>query len=124
MKLSKTLPALMLAAFLPLVASAGNEAILGSWTCTAETPEGEMPSTWVIKEDGGALAVEIDLHGAKQPASVVGLEGQKLSLKIDFQGAVYDLVVTFTGDTFEGTWAGSGSQGTLKGKRAESKTNP
>ena len=99
-------------------AGAGNESVLGKWNCTAQSPNGELPSVWVIREEGGALVVEVELDGTPHPAEDVRLDGHSLTMRVTYQSAGYDISVTFDGDTFAGSWSGSGSQGSLKGKRA------
>jgi hypothetical protein len=99
-------------------ASAGNESVLGKWNCTAQSPNGELPSIWQIKEDGGALVVEVELEGTAHPAEEVRLDGRTLTMRITYQSVGYDITVTFDGDSFAGSWSGQGAQGSLKGKRA------
>jgi hypothetical protein len=98
-------------------AIAGNESVLGQWNCTAQSPNGELPSVWTIREDGGALVVEVQMDATAHPAEDVSLEGRTLTMRVTYQSAHYDVSVTFDGDTFSGSWSGSGSQGSLKGKR-------
>jgi hypothetical protein len=99
-------------------AAAGNEAVLGSWSCVAQSSEGELGSTWLIREDAGTLVVDVEIEMTKQRAQEVRLEGQKLSMKVSYQTVPYDVVVTFDRDAFEGTWSGNGATGPLRGKRA------
>jgi hypothetical protein len=99
-------------------ATAGNESVLGKWNCTAQSPNGELPSVWTIREDGGALAVDVELDGTAHAAEEVRLDGHTLTMRITYQSVGYDITVTFDGDTFAGSWSGQGAQGSLKGKRA------
>jgi hypothetical protein len=99
------------------LANAGNEALVGKWACTAQTPDGELPSVWVITEKAGAVSVDVEIGGSTGPAADVKVAGAILSMKVTFQSVAYDVSVTFTGDTFAGTWSGDGRQGALKGKR-------
>ena len=99
------------------VANAGNEAMLGKWNCAASSSEGELPSTWVITEKAGAVAVDVEINGLARPAQDVKVNGRTLTMTVTYEGGAYDVAVAFEGDTLAGTWTGEGRQGPIKGKR-------
>jgi hypothetical protein len=98
-------------------ANAGNEALVGKWACLAQTPDGELRSTWTITEKGGALAVDMEMGGVTNPAQDVKVADRTLTMKVAYQGGTYDVSVTVEGDALAGTWSGDGRQGAIKGKR-------
>ena len=112
----------MVAAFLALAlvgsaARATPAEVVGRWSCVAQSSEGELSSAWVIKENAGALVVEVEIDGSTQAAQEVKLAGQVLTMKVSYQSALYEVTATFNGDTVEGTWSGAGRQGPVRGKR-------
>jgi hypothetical protein len=107
-------------AVLALVASpvpAGEKDALGVWDVVAQTPDGPMPSVMTVAKVSGKLKAEIDLNGAKREVSEEALEKDTLKLKVLYEGVVYALACTITGDAIDGTWEGGGNSGTLKAKR-------
>ena len=109
--------ALVALSLLVPVADAGNEAILGKWSCAAQSSEGELPSVWLIKETAGAVVVDVEINGIARPAQDVKLEGRTLTMKVTYESVSYGVSVVFEGDVLEGTWTGDGRQGAIKGKR-------
>jgi hypothetical protein len=98
-------------------ANAGNEAFLGKWNCVAVSPEGELPSVWVVTESAGVVAVAVEIEGSARPVQDVKLDGRNLTMKVTYQSVSYDVSVAFEGDTLAGTWTGEGQQGPIRGKR-------
>ena len=98
-------------------ANAGNDAILGKWSCAASSSEGELPSAWVITEKAGAVMVDVEINGIARPAQDVKIDGRTLTMKVTYEAVSYDVSVVFEGDTLAGTWTGEGRQGPIKGKR-------
>ncbi|HVQ29407.1 MAG TPA: hypothetical protein VMV21_07510 [Vicinamibacteria bacterium] len=115
--LSVALVALSLAVSVP-AANAGNEALVGKWACLAQTPDGDLPSSWTITEKAGAIAVDVEIGRVTSPAQDVKVAGRSLTMKVTYQSATYDVSATFDGDALTGTWAGDGRQGAIKGKRS------
>jgi hypothetical protein len=112
----------MVAAFVALAlhapaVRAANADVLGRWSCVAQSPEGELPSVWVIKESAGALVVEVEIDGVRHAVQDVKVTGRVLSMKVPYQSTLYDVAATFDGDTLQGTWSGDGRQGPVRGKR-------
>jgi hypothetical protein len=116
--LAVALAPLALLAVPAVPAAAGHESVVGKWNCTAQSPDGELPSVWVIREDGDALVVEVEMDATPRPAEDVRLDGRTLTMRVIYQSVGYDVSVTFDGDTFAGRWTGNGGEGSLKGKRA------
>jgi len=112
---------LALAAFLVAVASLAFAAdapkIVGTWEVLATTPDGDMPSVIVVKFVDGAVKATAEINGVERVVTDEKLEGDVFRMKVQYDGGVYDVEVKVAGDTFEGTWQGGGSSGTLKAKR-------
>ena len=109
---------LTLAALAPAAAAAADGAkVVGTWDMAAATPDGEMPSVLTVAEVEGGLKAEIEVGGMKRLVSGETLDGNVFSMKVQYEGALYDVRATIDGDAMEGTWEGGGNRGTLKGKR-------
>lgn len=107
-------------AVLGLVASAGHAgetAALGVWDVLAATPDGPMPSVMTVAKVEGKLKAEVELGGMKRTVSDEAVQGDTLTLKVQYEGVVYALACKITGDAIDGTWEGGGNAGTLKAKR-------
>jgi hypothetical protein len=98
-------------------APAVDSAVLGRWSCVAQSPEGELPADWVIQEAAGAVLVDVEIGGVSRPAKDVKLEGRTLTMKVTYESVPYDVSVVFDGETLSGTWSGDGRQGAVRGKR-------
>ncbi len=90
---------------------------MGKWACVAQTPDGDLPSTWTITEKAGAVTVDMEMGGVTNPAQDVKVADRTLTMKVAYQGGTYDVSVTVEGDALAGTWSGDGRQGAIKGKR-------
>jgi len=91
--------------------------IVGTWDVVATTPDGDMPSVIVVKFVDGAVKATAEINGVERVVTDEKLEGDVFRMKVQYDGGVYDVEVKVAGDTFEGTWQGGGSSGTLKAKR-------
>ncbi|MFN8092732.1 MAG: hypothetical protein U0599_11015 [Vicinamibacteria bacterium] len=111
------LAAAILLAVAPLAFSADAPKAVGTWDVVAQTPNGEMSSVLKVKMVDGAVKAEFELEGAARTVTDEKLEGDTLTLKVQYEGGVYDVTVKVNGDTAEGTWQGSGYSGTLTAKR-------
>ncbi len=110
------LAALVLAA-LPLALAKDAAKPVGTWDAVATTPNGDMTSVLVIKQVDGALKAEMELDGVSRIVTDEKLEGDVFRMRLQYEGAVYDVEVKVAGDSLEGTWQGGGYSGTLKAKR-------
>lgn len=111
------LAAAILLAVAPLVLAADAPKAVGTWDVVAQTPNGEMTSVLKVKMVDGAVKAEFELEGAIRTVTDEKLEGDVLTLKVQYEGGVYDVQIKVTGDKAEGTWQGSGYSGTLTAKR-------
>jgi hypothetical protein len=114
---SLVLAALLVAA--PLALAAGGAGVVGTWDLVATTPQGELPSVLTMKMVDGLPKAEFELEGTKHTVSGEKLEGKVLTMKVEYEGAVYDVELKIDGDTMTGTWQGNGSSGGLKAKRRQ-----
>jgi len=114
----KTLPfalAVLLAASFALAADAPNAT--GTWDVVATTPQGEMTSVLTIKKVEGQLKAEFEIHDTKCPVTEEKLQGNVLTLKLEYEGGVYAVEAKIEGDAMTGSWQGAGYSGDLKAKR-------
>jgi hypothetical protein len=90
---------------------------VGTWDIQASTPDGSLPSVMTIKQVDGALKAEIEINGLKQAVSDEKLQEGVFSMKVLYDGTIYEVEAKVDGDAMEGTWQGGGNSGTLKAKR-------
>jgi hypothetical protein len=114
--LTLVLAALLLAAG-PCAFAADPPKAVGTWDAVAQTPNGDMTSILTVKAVEGGIKAEFELDGALRTVSDEKLVGDVLTLKVQYEGGVYDVEMKILGDTLEGTWQGNGASGTLKAKR-------
>ena len=114
-RLALLLAVLLLAAPFALAADAPKAA--GTWDVVATTPQGEMTSVLTVKIVDGQPKAEFELGGMKRTVTDEKLAGNVLTLKVEYEGGVYDVEAKVDGDTMTGTWQGNGSSGELKAKR-------
>lgn len=98
-------------------ASAADVQAVGTWDMVAETPNGPMPSTVLIKLVDGKVKAEVDLGGMKREVSGESLEGDVFKMKVMYDAVLYVVETRISGDTMTGTWDGGGNSGTLKATR-------
>jgi hypothetical protein len=111
------LAAAILLAVAPLASAADAPKAVGTWDVVAQTPNGEMTSVLKVKMVDGAVKAEFELEGAIRTVTDEKVEGDVLTLKVQYEGGVYDVQIKVTGDSAEGSWQGSGYSGTLTAKR-------
>ena len=111
------LAAAILLSVAPLALAADAPKAVGTWDVVAQTPNGEMTSVLKVKMVDGAVKAEFELEGAIRTVTDEKVEGDVLTLKVQYEGGVYDVQMKVTGDNAEGTWQGSGYSGTLTAKR-------
>lgn len=101
----------------PFVLAADPPKVTGTWDVVATTPNGEMPSVLTLKIVDGKPKAEFELGGEKRTVTDEKLQGNVLTLKVEYEGNVYDVETKVDGDTMTGTWQGGGYSGELKAKR-------
>jgi len=110
------LAALVLASA-PLLSAADAPKAAGTWDVTASTPNGDLSSVMTVKTLEGKLKVEFETGGMARTVTDEKLDKNVLTMKVEYEGALYDVEAKIDGDKLEGTWQGSGASGTLSGKR-------
>lgn len=114
-RLTPVLAAVLLAA--SLAVAADPPAVVGTWDVVATTPDGELPSVLVVKVVEGALRAEIEIDGIKRTVTEEKLQANVFTMKVQYEGTLYDVEGKLDGDTMDGTWVGGGNSGALKAKR-------
>ena len=109
--------AAILLACVPLALAADPPKAVGVWDIVVSSPSGDLPAVMAVKEVGGALKAEIEVDGVPRVVTDEKLEGAVFRMKVQYEGGIYDVEATISGDAFEGTWQGGGYSGTLKAKR-------
>ena len=101
----------------PLAGAGDGAQALGTWDIVASTPDGDIPSVLTLSDVEGVFTAEIEIGGAKREVSDEALADGVLTLKVQYEGTLYDVEAKLDGDAMEGTWTGGGNSGTLKAKR-------
>ena len=81
------------------------ESFAGAWEGAAQTPNGEVALRSAFKVEGGKLVGTIESSMGPIPVTASALEGDKLLLTIDFQGASGTLACKVQGNRMDGVWA-------------------
>jgi hypothetical protein len=111
------LAAAIVLAAAPLALAADAPKALGTWDVVATTPNGDMPSVLTLKMADGKVKVEYELAGMPRTVTDEKLDKDVLTMKVEYEGGVYEVEAKVDGDKMEGTWQGNGASGTLTGKR-------
>jgi hypothetical protein len=106
---------LLLAA--PFLSAADKPKALGTWDVVASTPNGDLSSVMTVKMVDGKVKVEFEAGGMARTVTDEKLEKDVLTMKVEYEGGLYDVEAKIDGDKLEGTWQGNGASGTLSGKR-------
>ncbi|MGE5126518.1 MAG: hypothetical protein ACM3PV_09505 [Betaproteobacteria bacterium] len=101
----------------PLTLAADAPRAAGIWDVVATTPDGEMTAVLTLKLVDGQPKAEFELGGTKRVVSDEKLQGNLLTMKVEYEGNVYDVEAKVDGDAMSGTWQGAGYSGELKAKR-------
>ena len=107
--------ALLLAA--PFVFAADAVEAAGTWDVVATTPDGEMTAVLTLKMLDGRPKADFELKGVRRAVSDEKLEGNLLTMKVEYEGTLYDVEAKIEGDAMAGSWQGGGYSGELKAKR-------
>ena len=94
-------------------------AVLGTWSYTLETPQGDFSGEVMIEGDQSGLdGTFTGPQGDEQPLQSVSFDGTTLSFTVDSpQGGSVSVSVTVEGDTFEGSASTSGGSFPISGER-------
>jgi hypothetical protein len=90
---------------------------VGTWDVVASTPNGDMSAVMTVKMVDAKPKVEFELGGMPRTVTDEKLDKNVLTMKVEYEGGLYDVEAKIDGDKIEGTWQGSGASGTLSGKR-------
>jgi hypothetical protein len=120
MCIAGSLLALVLLVLAGLPASAADTpAIVGSWSCTSSTADGNDASwTLSVKSDGGKLSASVeDSSIGDINISDFKADGNEASFTAETGGAAYSVKLTVKGAELEGTFEGDQASGTIKGTK-------
>lgn len=93
-------------------------AVLGEWSFTAETPQGEMTGSFTIEGDESSLSgTFVGPTGQEQNIQSVSFDGSKLSFSVASPQGTVTVSVTVQGDTFEGSVSGEFGSFPISGQR-------
>ncbi len=101
----------------PFLAAAEKPKALGTWDVVASTPNGDLSSVMTVKMVDGKVKVDFELGGMARTVTDEKLDKDVLTMKVEYEGGLYDVEAKVDGDKIEGTWQGNGASGTLTGKR-------
>ncbi len=101
----------------PFLSAADAPKAVGTWDVVASTPNGDMSAVMTVKMVDAKPKVEFELGGMARTVTDEKLDKNVLTLKVEYEGGLYDVEAKIDGDKIEGTWQGSGASGTLSGKR-------
>lgn len=90
---------------------------VGTWDVVATTPQGELPSVLTVKMVEGQPKAVFELGGLERLVTDEKLEANLLTLKVEYEGGVYDVEAKVDGASMTGSWQGGGYSGELTGKR-------
>jgi hypothetical protein len=110
--------ALVLAAMAGTAAAEGRDgqaaalaSLEGVWEGSAQTPNGEVSLRATLKIQDGKLGGTIESSLGVIPITAGVLDGDKLTMTIDFQGGAGTLTGKVAGSKIEGVWEVAGSTG-------------
>lgn len=93
-------------------------AVLGEWSFTAETPQGEMTGSFTIEGDESSLSgTFVGPTGQEQNIQSVSFDGSKLSFSVASPQGTVTVSVTVQGDTFDGSVSGEFGSFPISGQR-------
>lgn len=118
--LSRTACALILSSLLVCVALASNADVVGRWQVTATNEGGEgAPYTLVVQEKEGTLTGTVTSDRGDATLQDVKFADGKLTFRVPTDDATYEVSLTVSNGTIEGTWKAGTSGGAVKGKKAQ-----
>lgn len=96
---------------------AAGSAISGTWSLTADTADGEMRWTMVVKDDGGKLSGTASASQGDYTLEEPKLDGNEFTFKITLEGAVYRVSMVIDGSRISGRWNGPSDGGKIGGTK-------
>jgi hypothetical protein len=96
--------------------------LAGQWKMVSSTPDGnEIPWTLTIHYKDGSYSASMSTGqgGDEQPRNFK-VDGDNISLGVNYEGDEYEIKLKHSGDKLVGTWSGNGNSGDTKGERASS----
>ena len=94
------------------IAHAQNAAV-GTWAMTVQSPISETKSTLVIQEDGGTLKAFVKGSQADRPLEKIEVAGDKITMVITITYEGSPMVITYTGTVEKGKMSGDADFGGL-----------
>lgn len=97
-------------------------AVVGTWSYTLETSQGDFSGTIEIEGDASGLSgTFVGPQGDEQDLQSVSWDGTTLSFSVDSpQGGSATVSVTVEGESFDGSVSGSGQSFSISGERTRS----
>lgn len=104
----------------PLCRAQQSDSLAGTWNMSSLTPDGDhVDWTLVItQKDGNYTGAIKDSENGQEPAKDFKVDGDKIHLRVSYQGDDYDIDLTHDGNSLKGTWSGNGQNGETSGKKA------
>ncbi len=96
-------------------------AVVGTWSYTLETPQGDLEGTLTIEGDQSGLeGTFTGPRGQEEDLQSVSFDGTSLSFSVSSPQGTISISVTVEGDTFEGTASGDFGSFPITGERTSS----
>lgn len=94
------------------IAYAQNAAV-GTWAMTVQSPISETKSTLVIQQDGGTLKAFVKGTQGERPLDKIEVAGDKITMVITISYEGSPMVITYTGTIEKGKMGGDADFGGL-----------
>lgn len=95
-----------------VMAHAQNAAV-GTWAMTVQSPISETKSTLIIQEHGGALKAVVKGTQGERPLDRIEVAGDKITMVITISYEGSPMVITYTGTVEKGKMGGDADFGGL-----------
>jgi len=97
-------------------------AVVGTWSYTVESPQGELSGTMTLEGDASGLTgTFVGPDGEEQEMEALSFDGTQLSFRVEGPGGeTASVSVTLEGETFEGSVSSSGESYSISGERTRS----
>ncbi len=93
-------------------------AVLGTWSYTLETPQGDRSGTLTLEGDQSGLSgTLVNAEGDSQELESISFDGTALSFTVSSPQGTISATVTVEGDTFEGSVSVGGQSLPISGER-------
>ncbi|HVT94639.1 MAG TPA: hypothetical protein VHD76_17460 [Bryobacteraceae bacterium] len=119
MKISALLLLLTAAALvIPPHAKAAEPAVVGTWDCVSETPDGgEYKFTLTVKHEDGKFTAIAGTEEGDMAVGDIKVDGDDVSFKATVGEEDYSVTIKVNGSKFEGKWSGGDESGSIKGSK-------